>query len=99
MSKMSSRGDHRRMLKVPYLSRSGSIIVDYDVILKIQYTPEYKDVLQDIRSNVQEKTINATMVQVSGVNNNCTGKALLEGRALREWLLIPLTFDPGAGEV
>lgn len=75
----------------PYLPRSGSIIVDYDVILKTQYTPDYKDVLQEIKSNVQEKIINATEVQVSA-NNNCTGKALLEGRALRGWPLKPLDF-------
>nr|XP_048289968.1 mucin-17 [Myodes glareolus] len=55
--------------------RSGSIIVDYDVILKTQYTPDYEDVLQEIKSNVQEKIINATEVQVSA-NNNCTGYLL-----------------------
>lgn len=65
--------------------------MDYDVILKTQYTPDYKDVLQEIKSNVQEKIINATEVQVSA-NNNCTGKALLEGRALRGWPLKPLDF-------
>lgn len=65
--------------------------MDYDVILKTQYTPDYEDVLQEIKSNVQEKIINATEVQVSA-NNNCTGKALLEGRALRGWPLKPLDF-------
>lgn len=76
----------------PYLPRNGSIIVDYDVILKAQYTSDYKNVLQEIKNNVQEKIINATKVQVSGANNNCTGKALLEGRALRGWPLNPPDF-------
>ncbi|CAO2630042.1 MUC17 [Lemmus lemmus] len=52
--------------------RNGSIIVDYDVILKAQYTSEYENELQDLKSNVQEKIIAATQVQVSGAENNCT---------------------------
>lgn len=68
-------------------------MVDYDVILKAQYTSNYEDVFQEIKSNVQEKILNATKVQVSGTNDiNCTGKALLEGRALRGWPLKPLDF-------
>lgn len=67
----------------PYLPRNGSIIVDYDVILKAQYTSNYTDMFQEIKNDVQKKIINATQVQVSGADNNCTGKALLEGRALR----------------
>lgn len=77
----------------PYLPRSGSIIVDYDVILKTQYTLNYESVLQEIKTDVQNTIINATKVQVSGTNNNnCTGKALLEGRALRGWPLNPPDF-------
>lgn len=68
-------------------------MVDYDVILKAQYTSNYEDVFQEIKSNVQEKILAATKVQVSGTNDtNCTGKALLEGRALRGWPLKPLDF-------
>lgn len=68
-------------------------MVDYDVILKAQYTSNYEDVFQEIKSNVQEKILDATKVQVSGTNDiNCTGKTLLEGRALRGWPLKPLDF-------
>lgn len=66
--------------------------MDYDVILKTQYTSNYKDVLQEIKTDVQNTIINATKVQVSDANNNCTGKALMEGRALRGWPLKPLDF-------
>uniref|UniRef100_A0A8C2N0F5 Mucin 3, intestinal n=1 Tax=Cricetulus griseus TaxID=10029 RepID=A0A8C2N0F5_CRIGR len=51
--------------------RKGSIVVDYDVILKTRYTPEYETVFQSISSNMKEKIENATKLQVT-VNNNCS---------------------------
>ncbi|XP_052610945.1 mucin-17-like [Peromyscus californicus insignis] len=52
--------------------RKGSIVVDYDVILKAPYTEGYENALQNISSNVREKIQNATAQQVL-VDNNCTG--------------------------
>lgn len=45
--------------------RKGSIVVDYDVILKAPYTPEYKNVLQNVSSNVRKTIENATKQQCS----------------------------------
>uniref|UniRef100_A0A8C8TMT4 Mucin 3, intestinal n=1 Tax=Peromyscus maniculatus bairdii TaxID=230844 RepID=A0A8C8TMT4_PERMB len=50
--------------------RKGSIVVDYDVILKAPYTEGYENVVEDIRNNVKEKIQNATAQQVL-VDNNC----------------------------
>ncbi|KAL6093958.1 hypothetical protein STEG23_027006 [Scotinomys teguina] len=52
--------------------RKGSIVVDYDVILKANYTEGYESVLEDISNNVEEKIKTATQNQVL-FNNSCTG--------------------------
>ncbi|KAL1768639.1 Muc3 [Sigmodon hispidus] len=51
--------------------RKGSIIVDYDVILKAKYTSDYENKLQNITDNVKEKIQNATKHQVT-VNDSCS---------------------------
>lgn len=61
----------------------GSIVVDYDVLLKAQYTSEFESTLNDIVSNLETKIKNATAIQVQDANNSCSGKAVTEGRTLR----------------
>lgn len=50
----------------------GSIVVDYDVILKSQYVSEFESSLNDIVSNLETKIKNATTLQVQDSNNNCS---------------------------
>ncbi|XP_051031606.1 mucin-17-like [Phodopus roborovskii] len=50
--------------------RKGSIVVDYDVILKAKYTDKYESVLQNVSSTVREKIENATKYYIV-TNNSC----------------------------
>jgi len=50
----------------------GSIVVDYDVILKAKYTPGFENTLDTVVKNLETKIKNATEVQVQDVNNNCS---------------------------
>lgn len=70
---------------VPPLSppSKGSIVVDYDVILKAQYTPGFDNTLDNIVSNLETKIKNATTVQVQDANNTCSGNVVVEGCTLR----------------
>lgn len=62
----------------------GSIVVDYDVILKTNYTPEYESTLDSIVKDLKTKIENATEHLVVDDNKNCSGKVLLEAHTLRE---------------
>lgn len=62
----------------------GSIVVDYDVILKASYTPEYENALDIIVKNLETVIKNATEFLVQDANDKCSGKVLPEGRTLRE---------------
>lgn len=68
----------------PSLPSKGSIVVDYDVILKAQYTPGFENTLDNIVSDLEVKIKNATTVQVQDTNNSCSGKVFLEGHTFRE---------------
>lgn len=68
----------------PSLPSKGSIVVDYDVILKAKYTPGFENTLDTVVKNLETKIKNATEVQVQDVNNNCSGKVFLEAQTLRE---------------
>lgn len=68
----------------PSVPSKGSIVVDYDVILKAQYTPGFESKLDNIVTDLGIKIKNATEVQVQEANKNCSGKVLLEGHTLRE---------------
>uniref|UniRef100_A0A8C6QGE6 Mucin-17-like n=2 Tax=Nannospalax galili TaxID=1026970 RepID=A0A8C6QGE6_NANGA len=52
--------------------RRGSVVVDYDVILKAPYTQEYQEEFQNISMDVKEKIKAATEKQISGANNTCS---------------------------
>uniref|UniRef100_A0A8C2VM39 Mucin-17 n=1 Tax=Chinchilla lanigera TaxID=34839 RepID=A0A8C2VM39_CHILA len=51
--------------------RPGSVVVEHDVILKTNYTPEYKQVLEKASEQVEKKILNATAEQISNSNNTC----------------------------
>lgn len=68
----------------PSLPSKGSIVVDYDVILKAQYTPGFENTLENIVSDLEVKIKNATNHQVQDANNSCSGKGSLEGHTSRE---------------
>lgn len=86
MERISSRAGHRRLLKcaAPLSPSKGSIVVDYDVILKAQYTPGFDSTLDNIVSNLETKIKNATAVQVQHANDTtCSGNVVVEGCSLR----------------
>ncbi|XP_023570325.1 mucin-17 [Octodon degus] len=53
--------------------RPGSVVVEHDIILKANYTPEYKEVLKQASQKVEEKIVNATKEQISNSSNICHG--------------------------
>ncbi|KAF3813973.1 hypothetical protein GH733_018005 [Mirounga leonina] len=54
---------------------AGSIVVEHEVLLKTNYTPEYKEVFTKVTQEVVEKIQNVTKEQISR-NNSCTSKFL-----------------------
>ncbi|XP_045140557.1 mucin-17-like [Echinops telfairi] len=54
--------------------RSGSVVVDHEVLLRANFTPEYKEVLETVAKKVEEKITNITKIQIG---NNVTCTALL----------------------
>uniref|UniRef100_A0A286Y0C6 Uncharacterized protein n=1 Tax=Cavia porcellus TaxID=10141 RepID=A0A286Y0C6_CAVPO len=50
--------------------RPGSVVVEHEVLLRTNYTPEYRQVLERASQDVMEKIVKATQVQISNSNNN-----------------------------
>ncbi|XP_051017906.1 mucin-17-like, partial [Acomys russatus] len=71
--------------------REGSIVVDYDVILKATYTPEYESVLEEISKTVEQTTVNAT--KEDPVSKNCSVSLCFNPKDTRVQNL-SLTVDP-----
>lgn len=49
----------------------GSVVVEHDVILKANFTPDYKKLIDKIAKKVEEKIMNATQEQILK-NDTCT---------------------------
>ncbi|XP_075384281.1 mucin-17 [Tenrec ecaudatus] len=54
--------------------RSGSVVVDHEVLLRANFTPDYKAMLETVANKVEEKIMNITKMQIG---NNITCSALL----------------------
>ncbi|EDM13281.1 rCG21712, isoform CRA_a [Rattus norvegicus] len=71
----------------------GSIVVDYDVILKAQYTPGFDSTLDNIVSNLETKIKNATTVQVQDDNNTCSALLCFNSTATRVQTNVTVVSD------
>lgn len=58
-----------------FLLSPGSVKVEHDVILKANFTPDYKDVLDKAIQDVESKIKTTTQEQIS-TNNTCESKFL-----------------------
>ncbi|KFO35453.1 mucin-17 [Fukomys damarensis] len=56
--------------------RPGSVVVEHEVILKANYSLEYKQVLEKASQQVKEKILNATKKQISSSNGTCSAYLL-----------------------
>nr|XP_044998792.1 mucin-17 [Jaculus jaculus] len=74
------------------LSR-GSIVVDYEVILKANYTPGYEDTFQNVSTKLKEKIENATQQQIGNVGN-CSELLCFNSTATKVEPISITSYDP-----
>lgn len=72
----------------------GSIVVDYDVILKASYTPGYENELDSIVKNLETVIKNATEVLVQDANNSCSDFLCFNSTATRVQETVTVSYNP-----
>ncbi|XP_073740290.1 mucin-17 [Callorhinus ursinus] len=72
---------------------AGSIVVEHEVILKTNYTPEYKEVLTKVTQEVKEKIQNVTKEQISR-NNTCKSVLCYNTTATKVQTVTVTEYDP-----
>ncbi|XP_027965809.1 mucin-17-like [Eumetopias jubatus] len=72
---------------------AGSIVVEHEVILKTNYTPEYKEVLNKVTQEVKEKIQNVTKEQISR-NNTCESVLCYNTTATKVQTVTVTEYDP-----
>ncbi|GAB1290316.1 Mucin 3, intestinal [Apodemus speciosus] len=71
----------------------GSIVVDYDVILRAPYTPEYENTLDNVVKNLETKIKNATTVLVQ-TNDTCSALLCFNSTATRVQETVTVNENP-----
>lgn len=70
----------------------GSVVVEHNVILRAKFTPDYKEVFNDIAKKVEGKIKNATQEQI--LNNDTCSTLLCFNETATKLQNISITYDP-----